>query len=96
MQRKLLTPPRLAAAAALALGGLIAGPSAAPAKAGDCTEVSVWIYYSQQGRDYVVGPRECTTVHTPWRNGRYERRDVGSNEPPTGTPSGAGIELWTI
>lgn len=96
MQRKLLTPSRLAAATALALGGLIAGPSVLPAQAGDCTEVSVWVYYSQQGRDYVVGPRECTTVHTPWSNGRYYSHETGSNTPPAGTPSGAGFEIWTM
>ena len=93
MQRKLVTPSRLAVAAALALGGLIAGPSVAPVKAGDCVRVTAWYYKNQQGREYLMNnqcvvPSPLPIVVTPTV---YKETDTPYL--PPGTPTGAGIEV---
>lgn len=91
MSRSALRRTRLAAVAVFALTAVGAG-AFAPANAGDCIRVSVWIYKSQQGREYIV-ERKCI-VETPWNNGRHVLHEDGTNWLPPGTPSGAGVEYW--
>lgn len=93
VQRNLVRPSRLAAAAALALGGLIAGPSVVPAKA-DCARASVWIYKSQQGRDHVYGPYQCVGPDHTLPNNLYYGWGTASDSFEPGTITGAGFEVW--
>ncbi len=93
MHHKLLTPPRLAVAAALTLGGLIAGPSVAPAKA-DCARASVWLYRSQQGRDHVYGPKQCVGPDHTFNNNMSTGWGTESDDCSPGTVTGAGLEIW--
>lgn len=93
MQRKLLTPSRLAAATALALGGLIAGPSVVPAQA-DCARASVWLYKSQQGRDHVYGPYQCVGPDHTLPNNFNTGWGTDSDNYEPGTITGFGFEVW--
>ena len=93
MQRKLLTPPRHAAVAALALGGLIAGPSMA--SAGDCVSYTVWIHGNQQGP--IVGDKDKHCAHpTYWNETVHTGRsqEINTTLLPPGTPSGGGVFVW--
>lgn len=93
MQRKLLTPSRLAAATALALGGLIAGPSVVPAQA-DCARASVWLYKSQQGKEYVYGPKACVGPENTYENGTAVGSGTQDDSYDPGTISGGGAIVW--
>jgi hypothetical protein len=95
----LRTRPRRLAVALFALGGTVVGVGGAvvPAQAheedGKCLAVSVWLYWSEQGRDYKVGPQECvrqTEMHTDFHLGV----PVQSDEPPDGMLGGGGAEAW--
>lgn len=94
MLRKLLTPSRLAAVTALALGGLIAGPSVVPASA-DCISYTLYVHGNQQGP--IVGDKDkhCV-VPTSWDEtvhfGRWH--EANSCVLPPGTPMGGGVYVW--
>lgn len=93
MQRKLLTPSRLAAATALALAGLIAGPSVASAS--DCVGYKLYVYGNNQGP--IVGDtnKHCV-VPTGWKDAVSVEDDFCPNTwlLPPGTPTGGGFGVW--
>ena len=89
----LRTRPRRRAVALVALGGSLIGVGGAvmPAKA-ECLAVSAWVYRSQQGRDYEMGPEWCVT-DTPWNNELVGFTHLDDTQPP-GTITGAGVGVW--
>lgn len=94
MSRFALHRTRLAAAAALSLVGTVgAGAFVAPAHA-ECTRASVWIYKSQQGRDYKYGPNECVGPDDGLANWLHFEPGTESNSLPSGTPSGGGAYVY--
>lgn len=93
MRHSFRARPRLAAAAVLSLtGGLLA--AAAPPAQADCVKASVWLYRSQEGRDYKYGPESCVGPDTGRENGHQFGAGTGSNDDPPGTINGAGFRIW--
>lgn len=94
MRYRFRTPPRLAAAAVLTLAGGLLAAASPPAPASTDVCYSVWIYYNNQGRDYVGDEVNCIPA------GLDDGVDVGKGvEPdvhplPPGIPTGAGVMLY--
>lgn len=76
----------------LGLGGAVGAADAHP-EDGKCVSYSVWVYWSDQGREYKKGPRECLTPNTPFHTTFYLAPHHDGNTTPTGTPGGGGAEI---
>lgn len=94
------TRPRWAAVALFVSAGTLLGvggtgaPADAHAEDGRCVAYSVWIYWADEGREDIEGPRECLTPNTPFHNTFYVPVRHHDDAPPTGWPGGGGVEVW--
>lgn len=87
--------PRRVVAAIAVLGGMVVpalGAVTSPADAA-CTKVGVYKYHSRVGKAYQLGGPSCVGPDMGWSADHY---DVGvlDDGPPSGTWSGAGVDVW--
>lgn len=90
MERKLLTPSRLAAAAALSLAGVVAGVVAPAPVQADCLNVWVWHYESGDPSRHPDVPPTCVAP-TPYKTSVTVEKAQGVNGLPAGWISGVGV-----
>lgn len=95
MSPRFRTRPRLAAAAVLTLAGGMLAAGSPPAQA-ECPRASVWIYHNKEGRHYLWGPEKCLVEDDTWVPVFYDKayNEPNHDVPPSGTPTGAGAEVW--